>query len=693
MPAPTNATSNKRNSPTDSPAHGTAAASPENLELEQFQSKKLRPSKPTVKLLPIRYEHADPKDLVVLISSMLLELIRFNDKIPLHQGRLTRFHSRSPPRISVHDYLQRITTHATLSPPILLSMVYYIDRLCAMYPAFTVSSLTIHRFLIASATVASKGLSDSFWTNKTYARVGGISMTELALLELEFLFRVEWRIVPQPEVLNDYYQSLAERCDEYEIQVLDAAYPRDPNRPMNHLRRFVRMNNLPKSVQDIVSQDNPTPQTIFLILAPPLPAAEELQQLLAPYAPRLENAEAQSSGSDSAGAAQIKLHTIRVPTLPPLGTAQATKWSKELWPVIYNPAAARSFVSPPVQVLNRTREFIQPDAGRYLALARRVAEEAEQSGRGRGVGAVVVDPDIVSRILDAGNDIDAKWADVIVAAAGDEKWADAIVAVAGDARYSRSEAGQPSVAELHTGSGPNPAAETYNADLEGGPDLHALMRAAEIVAYKRRAGDPKAEEDKPNLSRLEAYFLSQTDLTAPEPPSELESQDTTPVPEKYQKTGPNESLPVPVPATQTPESHCPSARIRPRSQGGYLCTDLDVYLTHEPCVCCCMGLLLSRFRSVTFPRRGRIATGGLASQPVVSPVSVEKFGYGETSTDFQTGNAQEEEDGSKNDRLYYGLHWRKELNWRALGFEFVEDPEWSVPDTIKLLDNRVVFYA
>jgi len=219
MPAPTSSTgSNKRNSPNDSPPSRAAAAELENLDLERSQSKRLRPDKPTVKHLPARYESAAPKDLVVLISSMQLELIRFNDKIPLHQGRLTRFHSRSPPRISVHDYLQRLTTHATLSPPILLSMVYYIDRLCALYPAFTVSSLTIHRFLITSATVASKGLSDSFWTNKTYARVGGISLTELALLELEFLFRVEWRIVPQPEVLNDYYQSLAERCDGYEIQ-------------------------------------------------------------------------------------------------------------------------------------------------------------------------------------------------------------------------------------------------------------------------------------------------------------------------------------------------------------------------------------------------------------------------------------------------------------------------------------------
>jgi len=169
--------------------------------------------------MPMQYETCNPRDLVVLISSMLMELVRYNDAIPLRDGHLTRFHSRAPPGISVLDYLQRLTTHATLSPPILLSMVYYIDKLCALYPAFTISSLTVHRFLITSATVASKGLSDSFWTNKTYARVGGVSLKELALLELEFLWRVEWRIVPKPEVLVDYYRSLVERSEGYEIDI------------------------------------------------------------------------------------------------------------------------------------------------------------------------------------------------------------------------------------------------------------------------------------------------------------------------------------------------------------------------------------------------------------------------------------------------------------------------------------------
>ena len=167
--------------------------------------------------MPPHYEVCESTDLVNLISSMLMELIRFNDKLPLADGSLTRFHSRAPPSISVHDYLQRLTVHATLSPPILLSMVYYIDRMCALHPTFTISSLTVHRFLIASATVASKGLSDSFWTNNTYARVGGVSLKELALLELEFLNRVEWKIVPKPEVLVDYYRSLVGRGESFRL--------------------------------------------------------------------------------------------------------------------------------------------------------------------------------------------------------------------------------------------------------------------------------------------------------------------------------------------------------------------------------------------------------------------------------------------------------------------------------------------
>lgn len=162
-----------------------------------------------------------------LIASMLMRLISHNDSIPLQDGQLTRFHSRAPPGISVADYMQRLTFHATLVPPILLSMVYFIDQLSRSFREFIINSLTVHRFLITAATVASKGLSDSFWTNSTYARVGGVSLKELALLEMELLMKCDWQIVPKQEMLVEYYQKLVEGSEEYVLEGSEEAMDSD----------------------------------------------------------------------------------------------------------------------------------------------------------------------------------------------------------------------------------------------------------------------------------------------------------------------------------------------------------------------------------------------------------------------------------------------------------------------------------
>ncbi|KAL6708307.1 Pho80p cyclin [Coniothyrium glycines] len=209
------------------PADSAAALKEEStvLQVPASPAKRARPQEPNVQMMPLHYETCDVKDLGILISDMLMELVRLNDGYPLRDGTLTRFHSRAPPGISVRDYLSRLIVHATLSPPILLSMVFYVDKLCAMYPAFTISSLTVHRFLITAATVAAKGLSDSFWTNSLYARVGGVSVRELALLELEFLRKLDWRIVPKPEVLVDYYKGLVDRGSGYMIEKESEAVP------------------------------------------------------------------------------------------------------------------------------------------------------------------------------------------------------------------------------------------------------------------------------------------------------------------------------------------------------------------------------------------------------------------------------------------------------------------------------------
>lgn len=57
-------------------------------------AKRPRPQEASVKVMPLKYETCDVKDLGVLISDMLMELVRLNDGYPLRDGQLTRFHSR-----------------------------------------------------------------------------------------------------------------------------------------------------------------------------------------------------------------------------------------------------------------------------------------------------------------------------------------------------------------------------------------------------------------------------------------------------------------------------------------------------------------------------------------------------------------------------------------------------------------------
>jgi Cyclin len=146
---------------------------------------------------------------------MLGRLISHNDLIPLTPSTLTRFHSRAPPNITLPDYLRRIVKYTSVEKACLLTLLIYIDRVCERQPHFTISSLTVHRFLITAITVSAKALCDSYCTNSHYAKVGGISLRELNSLELEFLRLIDWRLATTGPVLQQYYVNLIKQHSSY----------------------------------------------------------------------------------------------------------------------------------------------------------------------------------------------------------------------------------------------------------------------------------------------------------------------------------------------------------------------------------------------------------------------------------------------------------------------------------------------
>ena len=170
------------------------------------------------KTLPALFEDSDPEDIVILVADMLNRLTTHNDSLPLHPSSLTRFHSRAAPGITILSYLRRIAKYTSLEKSCMLILLVYIDRVCQRIVGFTICSLTVHRFVCAAVVCSSKALCDAFSTNGHYARVGGISLIELNMLEKEFLNIIDWKLSCSGALLQHYYTSLVRSHDSYRLQ-------------------------------------------------------------------------------------------------------------------------------------------------------------------------------------------------------------------------------------------------------------------------------------------------------------------------------------------------------------------------------------------------------------------------------------------------------------------------------------------
>ncbi|KAI5950279.1 PHO80 [Candida jiufengensis] len=232
------------------------------LSTKKFEEDLSTKSKIKIKIqkLPINYMDCPIDYLILLISRMLLSLISLNDKsVPTSisnppivnssstntngtttatttttspsttptttNNLLTRYHSRTPPAISIFTYLTRLTKFNNFNPANLLTTIYYIDLLSHQYqPFFTLNSWTVHRFLLVATMISQKCIEDFFYTNSHYAKVGGVALSELNCLELDFLNRVDWRLIPSKQTIINSKTNLLKNDIKLAQDVLNLYY-------------------------------------------------------------------------------------------------------------------------------------------------------------------------------------------------------------------------------------------------------------------------------------------------------------------------------------------------------------------------------------------------------------------------------------------------------------------------------------
>ena len=243
-----------------------------------------------------------------------------------------------------------------------------------------------------------------------------------------------------------------------------------------------------------------------------------------------------------------------------------------------------------------------------MRLAEAAARESVDMGRGADLGVVMVER----------------------AANGGEK----VVIVAGDARYAGLAAG----GQRSRGNG------MTCGGRGGNPAGHAVMRAIEIVAAKRRS-----QRLDVGLKSGSAVSLTRTRI-----PNDLSSLET-----HFFSTTDTE---------QCKDNHA----LEPN---GYLCLNLTVYVTHEPCIACGMALVHSRVSGIIFRRP---STDGRGALTVVDGADAEMDEVNEgmdgeeREQKSELPNLPERQPFAKTSRGP-GLFWREDLNWRFPCWRFASE--------------------
>lgn len=118
------------------------------------------------------------------------------------------FQCKTKPDMSIQDYLRRIVKYTGVSGEALMLSMINLARIYRLLSNFPVNILTIHRLLLTSILISAKFFDDRFVNNAGYARVGGIEKKEMNMLEVEFLFLIDFNVVVTTEEYEKIYKEL-----------------------------------------------------------------------------------------------------------------------------------------------------------------------------------------------------------------------------------------------------------------------------------------------------------------------------------------------------------------------------------------------------------------------------------------------------------------------------------------------------
>lgn len=153
-------------------------------------------------------QSAEGLAIVQVLAAVLDRLVFANAPIArADPGQVTKFHAMKAPGIAIQQYLERIHKYASCSNECFILALIYIDRLIQRNN-FLLTDLNVHRVVITGVLLAAKFFDDAYYNNAYYAKVGGVLVSEINGLEVDFLFRINFSLHVTPDEFDKYRAEL-----------------------------------------------------------------------------------------------------------------------------------------------------------------------------------------------------------------------------------------------------------------------------------------------------------------------------------------------------------------------------------------------------------------------------------------------------------------------------------------------------
>jgi hypothetical protein len=152
--------------------------------------------------------------LINILSSLLTDICKENDISQIKNNeKINPFISKIKNSITIKNYLKRLVKYTQAESSTLIAMLIYIDRLCEINN-FIINSFNVYKIIFSSLVIAIKYNEEEYFGNKYLAKVGGLSLNEMNLLELIYLNLIDFNLYVSDEVFQTYYNNINATINE-----------------------------------------------------------------------------------------------------------------------------------------------------------------------------------------------------------------------------------------------------------------------------------------------------------------------------------------------------------------------------------------------------------------------------------------------------------------------------------------------